>query len=657
MKNYLKGFVVFLLIQIPLVAQPWVRNDVIFNQSGVPSLMFSHSRFTDLDNDGDFDMVLGNISGKPLYLENIGTPTAPKFIVNNDDIFSLVFEIDAEVGVMADINDDGKLDLITGGFTGVHLYKNAGIPEFPVFAKVEDFFSGIEAGINPVPDLGDVDNDGDLDLVLGFSEDGSVKIFFNGGAKEEAQFHDSQSLLIGDVGLYAYPVFCDMDGDNDLDILVGRDSYGFVYYKNTGTPTQGNWQSDPVPFSGIGYDTYFNSPGVADINGDGKLDLIYGSGSGPLNYFENIGTPQKPTWKRNTTLFGGVIDVNGASNPFFYDYDEDGDYDLFSGSNLGNIKYYENTGNAYSPAWKENSTPFASLKHSIYSAVTLGDVNQDSLPDAIVGDLNGNLYLHLNTGKGFVLQNESFSSISLGGRSVPRLVDMDYDGDLDLVVGNEEGNLFYFENQGSAMSPNWVEIFNYFHAINVSMDCSPTVADFTGDGNMDVLTGNLWHELNFFTRNENNVWIEDTTSFAEIEGDQNVAPALVDLDNDGDLDLVLGCYEGTFSYYENQSVVTGVSEKKMILPQEYTVRNFPNPFNASTTIEFTLPVSTPVRLTIFDISGREIRFWKFLTLQQGIHTITWDGMNQNGEAVSSGVYLYLIQTPSHGKSSTMILLK
>ncbi|NLH23332.1 MAG: hypothetical protein GX474_02320, partial [Bacteroidales bacterium] len=54
---------------------------------------------------------------------------------------------------------------------------------------------------------------------------------------------------------------------------------------------------------------------------DGQYDLVYGTASGPLQYYVNNGTAQNPSWQQNTALFGGVLDVGGASNPVFYDFD------------------------------------------------------------------------------------------------------------------------------------------------------------------------------------------------------------------------------------------------------------------------------------------------------------------------------------------------
>jgi hypothetical protein len=121
-------------------------------------------------------------------------------------------------------------------------------------------------------------------------------------------------LSIGDVGLYAYPVFADLDHDGDQDILCGRDGQGFIYYQNNGSSTSPDWQPFNDLFSGLGSGTYWNSPDLADLNGNGTLDLLYGTANGPLKIYFNLART-RPRLAENTSIFGGVIDVGGASNP------------------------------------------------------------------------------------------------------------------------------------------------------------------------------------------------------------------------------------------------------------------------------------------------------------------------------------------------------
>ena len=625
-----------------LFAQPWEEKDNMFNPSGVPSMPFSQPRFADLDADNDPDLILGNLNENPFYVENIGTATNPAFSPGAD-IFSGVTALDAEMGICADLDSDGDLDFIAGGYTGLNYYENTGTIYEPVFEEVYNFFSGLSVGQNPIPDFADIDADNDLDMVVGFSEDGAVKIYENTGNATNAEFSEGNTIYIGDVGLYAYPIFTDLDADNDQDLLVGRDTHGFIYYQNNGTPQSGTWEVNSTIFDGLGNSTYWNSPHLVDLNGDTTLDLIYGNGAGPLLYYENTGTISLPEWQESTTLFGGVLDVGGASSPFFIDFDNDGDLDMVSGSNLGNIFYYKNTGTQNSPAWLEQNAYFTGIDHSIYSAITLGDVYGNGQADAIVGDLSGNFYFHRNTGFGFVFVDDVLNSINLGGWSVPRLVDMDGDEDLDIVAGNEDGNLFYFENQGTATNPEWVEINGYFGAIDVGSSCVPYVADLDLDGDKDIVAGNLTGDLTYFENNEG-TWMEDPAQVSGISADQNAAPALADLDNDGDLDLTLGNYDGYFEYYENQHIVFATDTN----PEQTTpnlITNCPNPFKSSTLILFSPNTNTTAipQVKIYNLKGQLLKKIKMQNFQEGFSAL-WDGKDENGVKQKSGVYFCKIKT-------------
>ncbi|HQM79121.1 MAG TPA: FG-GAP-like repeat-containing protein [Candidatus Syntrophosphaera sp.] len=542
----------FLLFLLPvmILAQPWQQDNEIFNPSGIPSLSFSQPRFVDLDTDGDMDFFLGNTNSAPLFICNTGTPSLPHFVIGDNLLANISF-IDAELAVCADMNADGKLDLITGGYTGLHLFLNTGTVQSPVYTEQLGYFTALEVGNSPVPDIADVDYDGDMDLVLGLSEDGAVRVYLNTGTSYDGIFVEESMQLIGDVGLYAYPIFCDMDNDGDQDILCGRDEHGFVYYQNNGTTSSPVWENNSSLFSGLGNTTYWNSPDLVDLDNDTDYDLIFGTADGPLQYYVNTGTLSSPQWQENTNLFGGIIDAGGASSPILFDFDGDVDLDLICGTQLGDIKYYKNIGTVYAPAWQEESSYFSSIDHSIYSAITLGDVDADGLTDAIVGDLSGNLYFHKNTGTGFIQQNDILPPISVGGWSVPRLIDMELDGDLDLAVGNEAGNIYFYQNNGTVEIPQWTVVSGYFGNIDVGSNCSPTFGDLDENGRWDLLAGDLFGSLHCYLYQNHN-WVPNTELFSGIETDQNAAPALADLDHDGDLDLVIGDYDGTFKFYRNQ---------------------------------------------------------------------------------------------------------
>ena len=108
---------------------------------------------------------------------------------------------------------------------------------------------------------------------------------------------------------------------------------------------------------------------------------------------------------------------------------------------------------------------------------------------------------------------------------------------------------------------------------------------------------------------------------------------------------------------------TGINEKTDI-PLEYSLQqNYPNPFNPSTTIKYTLPKESNVQLAIYDITGSEVKTLVAGNQPVGYMEVIWDGKNNNGSQVSSGIYIFHLKALSledgkvFEKSSKLVLLK
>ncbi|MCF6239339.1 MAG: T9SS type A sorting domain-containing protein, partial [Candidatus Marinimicrobia bacterium] len=336
------------------------------------------------------------------------------------------------------------------------------------------------------------------------------------------------------------------------------------------------------------------------------------------------------------SLFGGVLDVGGASNPVFIDFDGDGDQDLISGSQMGDIKYYENTGNVSGPAWNANHGIFSSIDHSIYSAAAAGDLDADGLMDLVVGDLSGNLYYHHNTGSGFSYESDMFSGINVGGWSSPRLYDLDFDQDLDLFIGREDGGISYYENTGTIAEAQWTEDPSLFSGLDVGSNAVFSLGDVNRDRNLDLITGDLFHEIRFFSY-EDGSWVEHAEIVAGLTAGQNATPGLVDLNGDGDLDLAIGNYDGTFNYYENLTIVS--IEESQNRPERFNLHPaYPNPFNPTTTIRYDLGESTDVSLIIYDVQGRVVKILVEEHRSIGQYKVLWGGFSETNKQVNTGVY-------------------
>ncbi len=645
--HYLKpGFIlaiIYCLTVMPLInAQNWVQNDAIFNSSGVPSVTFSAPRFADLDNDNDYDLILGGTDVGLIFLENTGSVTNPQFAVTNfvtHDITAL----EAEVGAVADMDGDGDFDLVTGGYTGLTYFENTGSAANPVFERDTLLFSDINTGNYPVPTVADINDDGRNDLLIGLSESGSIKYYLNIGTAAVPVFSETNVIAPGiDVGLYAYPYLSDPDGDDDWDLIIGRDNLTIYFYFNNGTPQNPDWVYDPSYCSGLATNHYFTTPCLVDLSGDGIEDLIYGHYGGPLQYHINSGTATDPVWSENTSVFGGVMDVGGASNPILFDFDSDSDLDLISGFNMGGIKYYRNTGTATAAAWEADHSAFSGIDLSIYSSVTIGDLNNDGNPELLMGDVGGSLYFYDNDGSQFTLNNSYFSGINIGWWLIPRLFDLDADLDLDLVVSNDTGNLYYFENQGTITAPVFILITDYFNSISGPSNSAPTVGDYDNDGDPDILLGGISGDLRYFENTGNilsPIWTNNTQLFSTVTVSQNATPAFGDLDGDGDLDLTLGAYDGTFHYFENTNPVVKIEPASDQIADAFRVAVvFPNPFNSQISFSVMLPSGGNVAIDFFDLHGRNSYGIKRNNLTAGTTLINLSFPPN----LASGSYLYRV---------------
>ncbi len=120
----------------------------------------------------------------------------------------------------------------------------------------------------------------------------------------------------------------------------------------------------------------------------------------------------------------------------------------------------------------------------------------------------------------------------------------------------------------------------------------------------------------------------------------------------GKIDQVL-----VYNNFEGQNT-TGVKDETTTIPKKYELfQNYPNPFNPSTTIKFAVAKAGQVQLIVYDLLGRKVKTLFNENTHVGYHTIVWDGTNDYGSKVATGIYFYQLRAGSVQLTHKMILLK
>lgn len=378
----------------------------------------------DADGDQDKELILGDISYDQLNFLSNGGDCDEAWMNDQDELFPS-YDLSAEVPVFpaafyVDVDQDGLRDLLVspnadvGGEDKevVWWYKNVGTTDQVRFEFQQDDFlveHMLDFGSGAHPVFVDYNADDLLDLVVGnFSQfevfgqrNSQLFLYENTGSRQQPAYTlvDDDYLQLNQFSQSAYafaPTFGDMDGDGDLDAIIGEQFGRLFYAENTaGAGNPMVFQTPVIDYMGIQIGQS-SKPQIIDLNRDGLPDLLVGERNGNINYFENKGSSTAASFSAEPDqMVLGNVDTRvpgfttGYSSPRIFE--QDGRYLLLTGTEIGRLELYDNIDGNLAGDFSLVSEIYGDLKEGIRTHLDLADIDNDGLLEMVVGNFSGGL--------------------------------------------------------------------------------------------------------------------------------------------------------------------------------------------------------------------------------------------------------------------------
>jgi hypothetical protein len=520
---------------------------------------------------------------------------------------------------------------------------------------------------------------------------------------------------------FSSPALVDVDGDDTLEVIIAGNGK-LVYLWNHRGELLPNWPKETTPNAGFGETS---SPAVGDIDSDGDKEVVYGSyvgqrllaweidGSDVSGFPVSLGdavircsaTLEDLTQDDSLEICIGtgnslfrlyLLDHRGAqlwsqtvagrvhSTAAVGDLDGDGDIEIIHGTDdatpAGEVYVWHHDGTAV-PGWP------AVVGHHVDGGPALADIDGDDSLEVFVGSIDNYLYgwdHHGNDLPGWPKLVGS-GSVFDGIVSSPAIGDIDNDtaNGLEVVVGrgiiqSVTGRLLAFHQNGD-------EVLGFPIDLPGSVTSSPAIADVDGDRDLEIFVG--CQNGSLYAYHHTGSLVTDFPIFVSPHGITS-SPALGDVDLDGDIELAIGGkgsaaggddsmyvwdlpgpYDATrasWPMFHHDEWHTGLYGKVAggvgvasedpppgVTPQATALMHGrPNPFSRSTVISYSLAQAGHATVQVFDVTGRLVETLVDEPKLPGPHEAVW-----HAEDASDGVYFCVLQTPGLWRMTSFALIR
>lgn len=378
--------------------------------------------------------------------------------------------IDIQAGLsapaFADIDADGDVDAFIGDENGeIHYFQNDGSGNFTEVVGAGNPLDDFGVSLLGTPAFADIDGDGDADAFIG-SRDGTIESLINDGNgvfTEVASSSNPFRVLNGNGTTNTRPTFADVDADGDADAFVGVFNGTIRSFENDGDGNFTELTGANNPLNGVAVEAN-SAPAFADIDGDNDLDALIGSSDGTLSYFQNDGEDGFSQVTGADNPFGN-IDVGRTSTPTFADLNGDGTLELVVGASNGTVSVFES--GILTPEDLTTQQPVGDVERDFgtsligeEAAIETGSISEDNTFDlyavsvisgetiditlggltndadlAVIEDVNSNNIIDVNVDEIYAISN-------FGGVN-SESISLDEQGDYLVAVYQYSGNTEY----------------------------------------------------------------------------------------------------------------------------------------------------------------------------------------------------------------------
>jgi len=414
-------------------------------------------------------------------------------------------------------------------------------------------------------EFADIDSDNDNDCFLGTHE-GNILFIENKGDSINPKWEiiSKNYLDINLITIDRLKVeLVDIDGDEDLDMFIGGSlNKGLYYYKNIGSKYSPEWEYNNSLLNDLESSATikFCYPAFADIDNDGDFDLIYGNYKGYDIFYENIGTPENPSFSLKNEAYFGLSRFWNIHKIDLSDIDNDNDLDALVGTTYG-LLLMKNIGSINSAVWSKDTSTYLGINryYGTDYCPNFADLNGDNLNEIYIGTENGQIYTYKEIDSCWSKYNQL--SFNEGYNTNLTFADIDGDSLVEMIIRKyneyqDSSVLIVYKNVGDLDSIIWeyssIEInITFPYPFN-----QVTFADIDNDNDLDLIAGFRYDakEILLFENigDKNNPQFGDIyQTIGNFQEDElfDFYPLLIDYDNDSDLDLIVSAQNGTMNSY------------------------------------------------------------------------------------------------------------